>query len=649
MGNTVNTTVERIVLETLDKNSEASVKRVTGALSDMRAGIDTVQGALAAVGVTIGVGAMLALAKDTLSAVAALDDMAESTGASVEMLSAIQRVAKVGGHDFDGLTAQIGKTVKGLRESSEEGGRAARALDFLGVKAKDDSGRFRDMGEVMVEVARALDKYQDGGNKVALVQDVLGKGAERYIPLLKDIAEGTDLVVTTTARQAEEADKAEKAMRRVGVAMEDNRRLLVNQYSPALTDLLEQMSTGIRLFGGFGSALYNIGFGIDPFKSMAENIRELNEEIARAETESPYAAARRGSALGGPDVETLRKRKEFLLFQQRQQSNRLIDDSNMDARDLRLRGIQRGPLDYNSPSEGGDSKVLREVEFRAQKQVELEEMAAADSREAWDFYTKGRLTQEADLRKGQEQMMKDWFALIDQEQTDAYARGQEYLDSESNRQQEFYNEQLNTLIRAREDGLLTEEEFRERALDAEIRHQERITGVTNTAYQQRQRFIRSSMMVQAQTIFGELENITAGVAQHNKILFRINQVAGIANAIISAHQGASKSLAAYPWPLAGIMAAIHYAAGIARVAAIAGTSFEGGGAGSAPSVAGSAPAQPVTPISQAPALQTQQRPQQEVKIYVNGRMARGVLEEVAEGLNDLAKDGFPVLFAVQSQ
>jgi hypothetical protein len=48
--------------------------------------------------------------------------------------------------------------------------------------------------QILIDVARELSKYEDGGNKVALVQDILGKGAERYLPLLKDMAEGTDLV-----------------------------------------------------------------------------------------------------------------------------------------------------------------------------------------------------------------------------------------------------------------------------------------------------------------------------------------------------------------------------------------------------------------------------------------------------------------------
>lgn len=602
MTTTVNTTVERIELTALDKGAKSVIDGVRGSVSGLRSHLDTVNGALAAIGVTVGAGAMLAFARQVLSANAALDDMAESTGASVEGLSAIQRVARVGGHDFEGLTGQISKTIKGLREGAEEGGRAARAFDFLGVRTRESDGRFRDMSQVLVDMAKALDKYEDGGNKVALVQDALGKGAERYIPLLKDMAEGTDLVATTTARQAEEADKAEKAMRRVAVAFEDSKRVLVNEYTPALTRMLEQMAEGIRIAGGFGNALLTFGT-MSPFQSASKaaaqerkNIEDLirgREQLARM---PGYEGA---TAQIDRELAIARQRLEFAKFMERQGALASVGDGNLDARDLAARGSRR-TLSYKSQSEGGERAMLREAEFRAQKQVELEEMAAQDAREAWELYTKGRLDQEKQLREGQAQMMRDWFALIDQEQADAVERGQEYLDSEQNRAEEYLNNQLNMLREAREQGLLTDEEYNERRIELEIRHQQRLTGLVGTHEQQRQRFIKASLTVQAQTIFGELANITAGVAQHNKALFRINQVAGIANAVINAHQGAARTLGSYPWPLAGILAALHYAAGAAQVAAIAGAKFDGGGAGAAPSLAGATAATPVTPVSAAP-------------------------------------------------
>src|SRR5690348_14879270 len=101
----VNETVERITFEGVDKITPAS-KSAEAATKQLRQALDGVKDVMAALGVTVGVGAMVKLALDTVRATAALDDMAERTGATVEGLSALQRVAKVGGHDFEGFVDQ---------------------------------------------------------------------------------------------------------------------------------------------------------------------------------------------------------------------------------------------------------------------------------------------------------------------------------------------------------------------------------------------------------------------------------------------------------------------------------------------------------------------------------------------------------------
>ena len=118
--------------------------------------------------------------------------------------------------------------VKGLQAGGEEGGKTTKALEFIGVKARDATGALRPMDQVLVDLARELNKYEDSAEKLSLVQDVLGKGAERYIPMLKDIAEGSDLVTTTTTKQAAQADPP----------------------APKLPELLRPLSEYERLIGG---------------------------------------------------------------------------------------------------------------------------------------------------------------------------------------------------------------------------------------------------------------------------------------------------------------------------------------------------------------------------------------------------------------
>lgn len=148
-----------------------------------------------------------------------------------------------------------------------------------------------------------------------------------------------------------------------------------------------------------------------------------------------------------------------------------------------------------------------------------------------------------------------------------------------------------------------------------------------------EKFNESSWGAQVETVAGALTDMTAGVANSSKTMFKINKVAAIANAVVNTAQGVTKALAAYPPPISGIMAGIQLAAGMAQVNAIKNTQF---GGGVAPSQA-TTPATPVAPIAQ-----EEQRPQQQVTLSIDSDRTRFHRDEViamAQGLSDLAKDG----------
>jgi hypothetical protein len=65
-------------------------------------------------------------------------------------------------------------------------------------------------------------------------------------------------------------------------------------------------------------------------------------------------------------------------------------------------------------------------------------------------------------------------------------------------------------------------------------------------------------------------------AKHSKAFFRMNQAAGIANAVVSTAQGVAKALE-WGYPLGPVFGAIIAANGAAQIATIAGASFDGGG------------------------------------------------------------------------
>jgi len=169
------------------------------------------------------------------------------------------------------------------------------------------------------------------------------------------------------------------------------------------------------------------------------------------------------------------------------------------------------------------------------------------------------------------------------------------------------------------------------------------TRLTRSGAIERLKFLKQTSMEQTKQVVGEAIALTQGVAHQNKTLFKINQAAGIANAVINTYQGVTKTLSAYPWPLAGAMAALHLASGMAQVSAIAGASFDGGAGAS--SGVGGGPAAPPSDLATSfpeqvnPAQQT--REPQDIKITIDGTgvITRDQANEIAESLRELIRDG----------
>jgi hypothetical protein len=130
-----------------------------------------------------------------------------------------------------------------------------------------------------------------------------------------------------------------------------------------------------------------------------------------------------------------------------------------------------------------------------------------------------------------------------------------------------------------------------------------------------------------------LSSMTGQLAGQSKAWFRINKMVAIANAAMNTNEAMTRALAF--GPVAGpIMAGVIGAAGLANIAAIRATTFEGGG-----SVAGAAGGTEAA----APAETAQPQPARTLNLTLqsrNGMVSEDQLLQTLEGLNKLLDDGF---------
>jgi lambda family phage tail tape measure protein len=213
--------------------------------SDMKASLQQVASvARTAFAVVIGTTSVAALRDfvvQTLETSAALQGLAEQTGASATALSGFAPVATISGTAMDVIGGSLAKLSKGLAGVDDETAGATKALQFLGVRAKDASGNLRDPAEVMNDVALKLSEFEDGAGKTALAMELFGKSGASMLPFLKDLAENQDLNIRLTAQQIEEADNASKALARMKAESGFVAQTLVTAAIPSMTVLAQEL------------------------------------------------------------------------------------------------------------------------------------------------------------------------------------------------------------------------------------------------------------------------------------------------------------------------------------------------------------------------------------------------------------------------
>ncbi|TBG37162.1 hypothetical protein ELG78_09285 [Rhizobium leguminosarum] len=224
--------------------------------------------------------------------------------------------------------------------------------------------------------------------------------------------------------------------------------------------------------------------------------------------------------------------------------------------------------------------------------------------------------------------------------------------------------QQETLKKALDAKAITEQEYRELSLEAEMDYQERLAKIRDDAREQDQSALEDFLGIRiksedeirnkslADQAKGFRETISQA-AQHNRVFFALDKAAAIARALIAARESV---VSAYAFgsriggpPLGAAFAGIAAAAQVANIAAIASTSFGGGGSGVGSS--GSSGSSSTSDAS-APTSSGSSAPGKSVYITLNGDDAafysKNSIRKLLEGINDALSDGSQLKVAVSN-
>jgi len=228
-------------------NLEANIARFTSdmgrasqateqAMNKIDGAVEFGKKALGALGVALSVDLIVSEINRSLDSLAALDDMAQKTGSSVETLSKLSKVAAFTGTDLGAVDGMLVKLSKNLAATDEEGNKTAKALAAIGISTDDLKGK--DPAQVFVQVANKLQDYEDGANKVALVTDLMGKSAADMLPYMNDVAESLDKFQGDSAEAASQAAAFQDQLGLLKVKYDETTTSIVTAALPAANDFL---------------------------------------------------------------------------------------------------------------------------------------------------------------------------------------------------------------------------------------------------------------------------------------------------------------------------------------------------------------------------------------------------------------------------
>jgi hypothetical protein len=265
---------------------ETDMDRATrGAEKRMKEMEATATKAGAAIGLafTGAAAAAVAFGKNIIDGLDALNDLGDATGASIANISALEDVAGRAGTKFDTVSTALVKFNDVLSKGGEEGSKAARVLQQLGLNA-DELSRM-DPAQALHETAKALTRFTEDGDRARAVQILFGKSTREVAAFLKDLSEQSDLVAKVTKEEAEQAEAFNKQLSAMHKHTQDLARSLVSDLLPAMNKILEKKNTeGFFALFGFDKDFWDtkaLAGKAQEMKSALEDLNRVKREFLK--------------------------------------------------------------------------------------------------------------------------------------------------------------------------------------------------------------------------------------------------------------------------------------------------------------------------------------------------------------------------------
>lgn len=602
-------------------------------------------------------GAMVfALTKRVADNADELGKLSQKVGVTVESLSGLAYAARLNNLSLDGLGTGMRTLAKNMLDAQSGTGDAKDAFKALRVEVEDAPGKLKPTDEMLLQLADKFSTMQDGAGKTAIAMRIFGKSGTDLIPLLnqgragieelRKEAERLGIIISKDAAKA--AEEFNDNLTRMKASSEGLTIQLAGPLVTALRDATGAMrqakAAGAGFFEVWKTGIQSLLTGDDVIK-WSKDMAAATDRLLRAE----QAAARGPSNAFGANKAAMQRRLDDELAAARADVERLQKIKPIIAPDQEPK--PEAPKKA-APALPNDEQ-LRKDEQRRREIIEA-------TRKAGEERDKIELDQirhrNEEIAAGEETAFKQRIEQMEEQQDREVELGQAKLERlriiksfEQKTDEELENEAFEK--RMQQLKVFTDIELeniggRQKVIEQmEIDHQSRLFEIRSRGLRTISEFSKASWGQQTKTMIGMLADMTAGAAQHNKKMFEINKVAGIANAIVKGWEAVQSSYAfgaSWGGPIAGAaMAALAAAATLVNVQAIRNASF--GGGGGAPSIAGSTPAPAVTPVDSGSG--GRRGPDTIIQLHGGDLFTGKQIRELVDKLNEGGENGARIILA----
>lgn len=138
----------------------------------------------AAAAFTATAGAVAVLVKNSIDSADELSKLSQKIGIATDELSKLNYAADLAGVETASLQTALQRLSRSAVDTAEGTGESKDAFEALGVSVTDTEGRLKSTDALLLELADAFAKFEDGPAKTAAAMDIFGKAGADLIPLL---------------------------------------------------------------------------------------------------------------------------------------------------------------------------------------------------------------------------------------------------------------------------------------------------------------------------------------------------------------------------------------------------------------------------------------------------------------------------------